>query len=69
MSIPSELLEQGILLGTATSKGKTYDVYYASNINVRSLPKIVIGIQDQAKLVLQKILWLVLISMVMRMLY
>lgn len=49
MSIPSELLEQGILLGTATSKGKTYDVYYASNINVRSLPKIVIGIQGSGK--------------------
>jgi hypothetical protein len=49
VDIPSELLNSGILIGTATLKGKSFKTYYAKDINVRSLAKILIGVQGAGK--------------------
>lgn len=49
VSIPKELLNPGILIGTATHKGKEIQTYFSRNKNIRALPKILIGPQNSGK--------------------
>ena len=49
IDIPKELLEPGIMIGTATLKGKEIPAYFSNNTNIRALPKIVIGPQNAGK--------------------